>query len=178
LRDDLFQRFQSNVRQTDGFAAALIHQTFQRSPGIEQSDLAIVDDVAEYIARILIITRLKSERRVDQVAVDKICLQALAARLESRFDPLGAVVGVPQFGGDEHVFAANLPSGEYLLKGHADLASLRYRSAQSKWRKPTSRAHLTASVVVFKSRNKVPKPTAGIEPAPLFSGQRVSRSAS
>ncbi|MNF98897.1 hypothetical protein D3C84_817740 [compost metagenome] len=58
---------------------------------------------------------------MDQVAVDIVHLQPSATGLERRLNPLGAMVGVPQLGGDEQVFAADCSARHHLLQGNADL---------------------------------------------------------
>jgi hypothetical protein len=87
-------------------AAAFIHQLLKRAPGIDQRHARIVLDVPENIPWVLIVTRLEGKGRVDQVAIDVVHLQASATGFERRQHALWAMVGVPQFGGDEQVFAA------------------------------------------------------------------------
>ena len=53
--------------------------------------------------------------------------------------------------------------------------SFRYRSAQSKWRNPASSASRVAVMVSAGSGIKVPKPSAGMRPAPWWSGIVVIR---
>jgi hypothetical protein len=48
-------------------------------------------------------------------------LEFLQACLEGRLDALGAMIGVPEFRGDEHFLPFDLPCLEDLLHGFADL---------------------------------------------------------
>src|SRR5271168_5644789 len=61
-----------------------------------------------------------------------------------------------------------VPSANNSLSAAPTSASLRYRSAASRWRKPTLTAALTASRVLVRSDSDVPNPSAGIAPLPLF----------
>jgi hypothetical protein len=55
------------------------------------------------IARFVVISRLKREGRVDQVKVHVTDSQALATRVERRFDPFWPMIGVPQLRRDEDI---------------------------------------------------------------------------
>jgi len=89
----------------------VIDESFQRFPGLGQSDFAIVDYIAVLIARILFLARLKCEGSVNQVEIQVLELESFEARFESWLDALGPVVGVPQLGGDENVFARDVCGG-------------------------------------------------------------------
>ena len=61
------------------------------------------------VPRVLLVAGLESEGRVDEIAIDIVDLQPLAARVEGGLDPLGTMVGVPELGGDEDVLPPNGP---------------------------------------------------------------------
>ena len=104
------------VRQSDGPAFALIHKTLHRPPGIEHSHAAIVNDIAVLIPRILLVPRLKRKWSVTEIEVHIVEPEPLKTRLESRFDALGPMIGVPQLRGDKEVFTRNPAGGKTCLQ--------------------------------------------------------------
>src|SRR6185295_5437608 len=103
------------------------------------------------VARILVITGLERERGMHQIQIDGVEPESVQAGLQRGPDPFGSMVVVPQLCGHKQGAAATS-------------ASLRYRSAASRWRKPTSTAVLTAFRVFLLSESEVPNPSAGISP--------------
>src|SRR5437588_7332029 len=98
-------------------ASAAVHETFQRSPGVLQSHAAVVNDIAILISRILIVPGLERERSVNEIEVQIIEPQPLETRLESGFDALRPMIGVPQFCGDKDIFTRDPCSREACLQG-------------------------------------------------------------
>src|ERR1700722_19462769 len=132
------QFVQTDVRQSDGPASVTVHETFHCPPRVKQSHAAIVEDIAVLIPRILLVPRLKRKRSVNEIEIQIVEPESVQTRLESRFDTLGAVIGVPQFCGDEDAFARDPSNGETCSRASPTSRSLRYRSAQSKCRNPAS----------------------------------------
>ena len=89
------QSVQGNVRDSDGAALAVVYETFERSPCFEQSHAAVVNDVAIFVARILIVSGLKREWCVNEIEIQIVEFESLQARIEGGFDVLGPVIGVP-----------------------------------------------------------------------------------
>src|ERR1700683_481096 len=100
----------------------MVHKTFHRSPGVEQSHVVVVKDIAVLISRILLVTGLKREWSVNEIEIQIRKPESLQTRLESRLDALGPVIGVPQLCGDENVFARDPSSGKSCLQRPAYLA--------------------------------------------------------
>ena len=160
------QLVQADVRQSDGPASAMVHETFHRPPGIEQRHAAVVKDIAVLIPRILLVSRLKRKRSVNEIEIQIVEPESVQTRLESRFDALGPMIGVPQLCGDENVFTGDPPAASPACNASPTSRSFRYRSAQSKCRNPASNASLVAVIVTAASGIRVPKPSAGIWPLP------------
>jgi hypothetical protein len=59
---------------------------------------------------------------VNQVEIQIVEPESVQTRLESRFDPLGPVIGVPQLCGNKEVFARDPTSGKARLERLAYLA--------------------------------------------------------
>ena len=116
------QFVQADVRQSDGPAFAMVHETFHRPPGIEQSHAAVVNDIAVLIPRILLVPRLKCKRSVNEIEIQIVEPESVQTRLESRFDALGPMIGVPQLCGNKNVFARDPSSGKSCLQRLAYLA--------------------------------------------------------
>ena len=57
---------------------------------------------------------------MDEIAIDMVDLQFPATRVEGGFDPLGAMIAVPELRGDEHVLPLDRSRLEHLLHGIAD----------------------------------------------------------
>src|SRR5438270_7698503 len=91
--------------QSNGPAPAAGNETFHCSPCIEQSYSAVVDDVAVLISRVLLVSRLKCKRSMNEVEVQISEAESVQTRLESRFDTLRPMIGVPQLCGNEDIFA-------------------------------------------------------------------------
>ena len=81
--------------QSNGPAPAAGNETFHCSPCIEQSYSAVVDDVAVLISRVLLVSRLKCKRSMNEVEVQISEAESVQTRLESRFDTLRPMIGVP-----------------------------------------------------------------------------------
>ncbi len=169
------QFVQADVRQSDGPAFALVHETFHCSPGIEQSHSFVVDDIAVLIPWVLLVPRLKCKRSVNEVEIQISEPESFQTRLEGRFDALGPMIGVPQLCGNENVFARDPPAASPACNASPTSRSFRYRSAQSKCRNPAASASLVVVMVSAGSGIRVPQPSAGIWPLPLLSAILVSR---
>src|SRR5712664_603900 len=100
----------------------MIHETFHRFPGVEQSHAAVVKDIAVFIPRILLVSWLKRKRSVNEIEIQVLEPESIQTRLESRFDALGPVIGVPQLCGNKDVFARDPSSGKSCLQRLAYLA--------------------------------------------------------
>src|SRR5215469_6462801 len=72
----------------------MIHETFHRLPGVEQSHAGVVKDIAVLIPRILVVQRLKCKWSMNEIQIQILQPKSIQARLESRFDPLEPVIGV------------------------------------------------------------------------------------
>ena len=83
----------------------MIDEIFHGFPGVEQSDVAVVKDIAVLIARILVVPGLKCKRSVNEIEIEIVERESVETGLESRFDALGPVIGVPEFRGDKNIFA-------------------------------------------------------------------------
>jgi hypothetical protein len=59
---------------------------------------------------------------VNEVEIQIFEAESFQTRLESRFDALGPVIGVPQLRGDENVFARDPYRGKSCLQRRANLA--------------------------------------------------------
>jgi hypothetical protein len=89
------QPVQADVRQPDGTASAIVDETFHGSPGIEQSHSAVVKDIAVLISRVLLVSRLKGKRSMNEVEIQILDPESAQARPEGRFDTLRSMIGVP-----------------------------------------------------------------------------------
>src|SRR4029077_4811176 len=136
----------------------MIHEIFHRFPGVEQSHVVVVKDIAVFIPRILLVPWLKCIWSVNEVEIQILEPKPVQTGLESRFGALGPVIGVPQLCGNKNVFARDPSSGKSCLQRPAYSRSFPYRSAQSKCRNPASSASLVAVIVTAASEIKVPKP--------------------
>ena len=100
----------------------MVHETFHRSPGVEQSHAVVVKDIAVLIPRILLVAGLKCKGSVNEVEIQILEPESVETRLESRFDALGPMIGVPQLCGNKNVFARDPFSGKSCLQRLAYLA--------------------------------------------------------
>jgi hypothetical protein len=73
----------------------VVDEAFERSLRIDQRHSGIIDDLTALVPRVLLVTRLKSKRGMDDIAIDIIDLQSPAAGLEGGLDPLRTMIGVP-----------------------------------------------------------------------------------
>src|SRR5580704_4649989 len=110
----------------------MIHETFHRFPGVEQSHVVVVKHIAVWIPRILIVPGLKCKWGVNEIEIQILEPESLKTRSESRFDALGPVIGVPQLCGDENVFARGFSSGKSCLQRPAyfALVSVSFRAIE------------------------------------------------
>jgi hypothetical protein len=113
-----------DVGEADGAAFAVVDESFESAPGVEESGFGIVDDVAVFVARVLVVAGLEGEGRVDEIEVEVGELKASEAGFEGGFDAVGTVIGVPKFCGDEDVLAGDglRGGGEAVVEGYADFA--------------------------------------------------------
>ncbi len=113
-----------DVGEADGAAFAVVDESFEGTPGVEESGFRVVDDVAVFVARVLVIAGLEGEGRVDEVEVEVGELKAGEAGFEGGFDAVGTMIGVPEFCGDEDVCAGDgvCCCGEAVVEGNADFA--------------------------------------------------------
>ena len=93
---------------------AVVDEAFESVPGVEESDAGVVEDLALGVSGVLVVAGLEGEGGVDDVAVGVVDLESFATGVEGGFDAFGAVVGVPEFGGDKEVFA---PGGAGVVGG-------------------------------------------------------------
>src|ERR1700761_2358203 len=114
---DGHQLIQTDVRQSDGAASATVHQALHRLPRVEQSHAAVVDDIAVFIAWILLVPGLKRKGSVDEIEIQIGDAESVETRLESGLDALGPMIGVPQLCGDKDVRARDASSGKSGLQG-------------------------------------------------------------
>ena len=84
--------------------------------------LVVVNDIAVLIPRILIVPGLKCKWSVNEIEIQILEPESVQTRLESRFDALGPVIGVPQLCGNKNVFARDPSSGKSCLQRPAYLA--------------------------------------------------------
>src|SRR6185369_11110531 len=91
-------------------AFATVYETLHRPPSIEQSDAAIVDDIAVLISRILVVARLKRKWSVNEVEIQIVEAESFQTRFEGRLHAFRPMIGVPQFCCDEDILARD-PSG-------------------------------------------------------------------
>ena len=82
-RDDLPQLFQSDVRQADRLALAVVHEALERLPCLDQRHPGIVDDLTVLVPRVLLVTGLKGKGRMDEIAIDVVD-SAVGGRLPSK----------------------------------------------------------------------------------------------
>ena len=67
----------------------MIHETFHRFPGVEQSHVAVVKDIAVLIPRILLVSRLKCKGSVNEVEIQILELESAQASLEAEVIRIG-----------------------------------------------------------------------------------------
>src|SRR4029077_8583906 len=103
----------------------MIHERFHRFPGVEQSHIAVVKDIAVLIPRILLVPGLKCKWSMNEIEIQILEPESFQTRLESRFDALGPVIVVPQLCGNKNVFARYPSSGKSCLQRPAYLARSR-----------------------------------------------------
>src|ERR1700738_4937388 len=94
----------------------MIHETFHRFPGVEQSHVVVVKNIAVLIPRILLVPGLKCKRSVNEIEIQIVEPESVQTRLESWFDALGPMIGVPQLCGNKYVFTRNPSSGKSCLQ--------------------------------------------------------------
>src|ERR1700756_3601005 len=94
----------------------MIHETFQRPPGVEQSHVVVVKDIAVLVPRILVVPGLKCKWSVNEIEIQILEPESVETGLESGFDAPGPVIGVPQLCGDKDVFARDPSSGKSCLQ--------------------------------------------------------------
>ena len=107
-----FESFQSDVGEADGAAFAVFDERFEGFPGLEQSGVAVVDYVTVFVARVVVVAGLEGVGRVDEIEVEVVEAEAGETGVEGGFDAVGAVIGVPEFGGDEDIFTRKTGRGE------------------------------------------------------------------
>src|ERR1700739_3400967 len=100
----------------------MVHEIFHRFPGVEQCDVVVVNYVSVLIPRILVVPGLKCKRSVNEIEIQILEPESLQTPLESRFDALGPVIGIPQLCGKKNVFAPDPSSRKSCLQRPAYLA--------------------------------------------------------
>src|SRR6516225_8827751 len=92
----------------------------------------IVEDVAIFIAGIMVVARLKCVWSVNEIKIEILETKSIQTPLESRFDAFGTVIGVPQLCSNKNVFACDPASGKSCLQRHAYLAlvSISFRAIE------------------------------------------------
>src|ERR1700723_1803263 len=110
----------------------MVYETLHRPPRVEQSHAAVVKDIAVLISRILFLPRLKRKGSVNEVEIQIVEPESVQTRLESRFDALGPMIGVPQLCGNKDVFTRNPSSGKSCLQGltHLTLVPVSLRTIE------------------------------------------------
>ena len=89
----------------------MIHEAFHRFPGVEQSHVVVVKDIAALIPRILVVPGLKCKWSVYEIEIQILEPKSVQTRLESRLDALGPVIGIPQLCSNKNVSARDPTSG-------------------------------------------------------------------
>src|SRR5271155_2959887 len=97
----------------------MVYETFHCPPRVKQSHAAVVKDIAVLIPRILLVPRLKCKWSVNEIEIQIVEPESVQTRLESRFDALGPMIGVPQLCGNKDVFARDPSRGKSCLQGLA-----------------------------------------------------------
>src|SRR5271170_7747414 len=100
----------------------MVYETFHCPPRVKQSHAAVVKDIAVLIPRIQLVPRLKRKWSVNEVEIQIVEPESVQTRLESRFDALGPMIGVPQLCGNKDVFTRDPSGGKSCLQGLAHLA--------------------------------------------------------
>src|ERR1700755_2878506 len=72
-----FRLFHTHVRQSDGLTPALVRKTLQSTPRIQQRHPFIINHFAVLVPRVLLFSRLKGKRGVDEIEVDVVELKSL-----------------------------------------------------------------------------------------------------
>jgi len=89
------QVFQNDVGQSNSSTLASISETFHRSPGFQEMDALVINDLTALVSRIHVVSWLKREGGVDQVKIYVTNSKALATRVERRFDTFWPMIGIP-----------------------------------------------------------------------------------
>ena len=100
----------------------MIHQIFHRFPGVEQSHVVVVKDIAVLIPRILVVPWLKCKWSMNEIEIQILEPESVQTCLERRFDALGPVIGVPQLCGNKNVLTRESASRKACLECLANLA--------------------------------------------------------
>src|SRR5262245_54145442 len=147
----------------------MVHETFHRSPGIEQGHSVVVQNIAVLIPRLLLVPRLKCKGRMDEVEIQILEPESVQTRLERRCDRLGPMIGVPQLCGHENLVTPYPPRSASCPQRLAHLALVPVSLRTIEVPKSGFSAFLVAVFVTSASGMRVPKPRAGIWPLPLLS---------
>src|SRR5215470_8054438 len=100
----------------------MVDESLHCPPGVEQSHVAVVEDISVLIPRILVVPGLKCEWSVDEIQVEIAEAESVQTCLECRFDALGPVIGVPQLCGNKNGLTRKSASRKPFLQRLADLA--------------------------------------------------------
>src|SRR5580698_1199850 len=79
------QFVQADVRESDGPASSTVDEIFHPLPRIVQSHAFVVEDISIFIARILLVSRMKCKRRMNEIKVQVIDPKSFKACLKGRF---------------------------------------------------------------------------------------------
>ncbi len=155
---------------------AFVDEAFQCPPCIQQCYRLVVNHLAAGISGILLVAGLEGKGGVDEIEIDEVELEFLETGLESGFDALGTMIGIPELGDNKNVVPLNLPLRKNFLHRVANLffGSVTFRSVEQA--KPCLERRFGCSSSCDRVGNGVcPKPSAGMAPDPLLSGIFVSR---
>jgi hypothetical protein len=81
----------------------------------------VINHIAAGIPRVLLFPGLEGKGGVDEIEVDEVEPEFLETGLESRFDALGTMMGIPELRNDKNVLSLDFAPLEHLLHPFADL---------------------------------------------------------
>lgn len=107
---------------------------------------------------------------MDEIEIDEVELEFCETGLARRFDALGPMICVPEFRDDKHVLPPDLPLLEHLLHRLADFCFGSVTFGGVDCAKSCFQRRLRRVFGYHGVGNQCANPSAGIAPAPLFSG--------
>ncbi len=70
--EDLGQMRNGSIRQSDGSRGTSVHLLLERTPGLNERDVIVVDELSVIIAWFLVIAGPETERRMNEIEIDII----------------------------------------------------------------------------------------------------------